>query len=98
MFSALLPCETSPLLDHGLPTVTGALTLTWCELASADALCSVLFSLLADWLWSRHHIVISAIAFGGVTGVRVTPNVFTTPAEIDAFTDAVRAALHRGLT
>jgi len=53
---------------------------------------------LADWLWSRHHIVISAIAFGGVTGVRVTPNVFTTPAEIDRFTDAVRAALHRGLT
>jgi isopenicillin-N epimerase len=53
---------------------------------------------LADWLWSRHHIVISAVAFGGVTGVRVTPNVFTTPAEIDAFTDAVRAALHRGLT
>ena len=53
---------------------------------------------LAEWLWSRHHIVTSAISFGGVTGVRVTPNVFTTPAEIDAFTDAVRAALHRGLT
>jgi selenocysteine lyase/cysteine desulfurase len=53
---------------------------------------------LAQWLWSRHHIVTSAIAFGGVSGLRVTPNIFTTPAEIDAFTDAVRAALHRGLT
>jgi isopenicillin-N epimerase len=53
---------------------------------------------LAQWLWSRHHIVTSAISFGGVNGIRVTPNVFTTPAEIDAFTDAVRAALHRGLT
>jgi isopenicillin-N epimerase len=53
---------------------------------------------LADWLWSRHHIVTSAISFGGITGIRVTPNVFTRPAEIDVFTDAVRAALHRGLT
>ncbi len=53
---------------------------------------------LAQWLWSRHHIVTSAITFGGVTGLRVTPNIFTTPAEIDAFTDAVRAALQRGLT
>lgn len=53
---------------------------------------------LAHWLWTRHHIVTSAIAFNGVTGIRVTPNVFTTPAEIDAFTDAVRAALHGGLT
>jgi selenocysteine lyase/cysteine desulfurase len=53
---------------------------------------------LAEWLWSRHRIVTSAISFGGVTGVRVTPNVFTTLAEIDLLTDAVRAALHRGLT
>ena len=55
-------------------------------------------SALGQWLWTRHHIVTSAIAFNGVTGIRVTPNVFTTLAEIDAFTDAVRAALHGGLT
>lgn len=53
---------------------------------------------LAEWLWTRYHIVTSAISFGGVTGVRVTPNVFTTPAEIDTFTDAIRVALHRGLS
>jgi selenocysteine lyase/cysteine desulfurase len=53
---------------------------------------------LAEWLWTRYHIVTSAISFGGVTGVRVTPNVFTTPAELDVFTDAVRTALHRGLS
>jgi isopenicillin-N epimerase len=53
---------------------------------------------LAEWLWTRHRIVTSAISFGGVTGVRVTPNVVTTPAEIDGFTNAVRAALQRGLT
>jgi isopenicillin-N epimerase len=53
---------------------------------------------LAEWLWTRHHIVTSAIAFGGVTGVRVTPNVFTTTNEIDVLTDALRSALHRGLT
>jgi isopenicillin-N epimerase len=53
---------------------------------------------LAQWLWTRRHIVTSAISFGGVTGIRVTPNIFTTPAEIDAFTSAVRSALDRGLT
>jgi isopenicillin-N epimerase len=53
---------------------------------------------LAEWLWNRHHIVTSAIAFGGVTGVRVTPNVFTTTNEIDVLIDALRWALHRGLT
>jgi isopenicillin-N epimerase len=53
---------------------------------------------LAEWLWVRHHIVTSAISFNGVSGVRVTPNVFTTPAEIDTLTDAIRHALRWGLT
>src|SRR5207248_11045561 len=52
LFSALLPWLTSPLFDPGLSTVTGALTLTWCDEASLDADCSVLFWLLADWVWS----------------------------------------------
>jgi isopenicillin-N epimerase len=52
---------------------------------------------LAHWLWTRHHIVTSPVSFGGVTGLRMTPNVFTTPTEIDRATDAVRHALHFGL-
>src|SRR2546430_712277 len=51
LFSALLDCLTSPLLDHGLSTVTGTLTFScWLE-ASLSADCSVSFSLLPDWLW-----------------------------------------------
>lgn len=53
---------------------------------------------LARWLWVTHRIVTSAIAFGGVTGVRVTPNVFTTPSEIDRLTDALRTAIRKGIT
>jgi isopenicillin-N epimerase len=48
---------------------------------------------LAHWLWTRHHIITSAISFGGVTGLRITPNVFTTPAEIDRTLDALHQAL-----
>jgi selenocysteine lyase/cysteine desulfurase len=52
---------------------------------------------LAHWLWTRHHIVTSPVSFGGVAGLRITPNVFTTPTEIDRASDAVRHALHFGL-
>jgi isopenicillin-N epimerase len=52
---------------------------------------------LHDWLWTRHRIITSPTTFGGVSGLRVTPNVFTTLAEIDAFTEAVRYALRHGI-
>jgi selenocysteine lyase/cysteine desulfurase len=52
---------------------------------------------LARWLWTRHQIVTSPVSFGGVTGLRITPNVFTTPHEIDRTTDALRHALCSGL-
>ena len=53
---------------------------------------------LAHWLWTRHRIVTSPASFGGVTGLRITPNVFTTPDEIDRVADALRLALRTGLT
>ncbi len=53
---------------------------------------------LHDWLWSRYRIITSPTAFAGVSGIRVTPNVFTSPDEIDTFSDAVRRALRRGLS
>jgi isopenicillin-N epimerase len=52
---------------------------------------------LAHWLWTRHQIVTSPVSFGGVTGLRITPNVFTTPHEIDRTTDALHHALCSGL-
>jgi isopenicillin-N epimerase len=52
---------------------------------------------LARWLWARHQIVTSPVSFGGVTGLRITPNVFTSLGEIDRVTDALRHALRTGL-
>jgi selenocysteine lyase/cysteine desulfurase len=52
---------------------------------------------LARWLWSRHRIITSPVSFGGVTGLRITPNVFTSLPEIDRTADALHHAIHTGL-
>jgi hypothetical protein len=52
---------------------------------------------LARWLWSRHRIVTSPVSFGGVTGLRLTPNVFTSVHEIDRTAGLLRHALRYGL-
>src|SRR5437764_400232 len=51
VFAAKLPCLTSPLPDHGLPLVTGALTLDCSDPASLSADCEVSLLLSADWSW-----------------------------------------------
>jgi isopenicillin-N epimerase len=53
---------------------------------------------LHDWLWTRHRIVTSPTVHANVSGIRVTPNVFTTVDEVDRFTAAVRTALRNGLS
>ena len=52
---------------------------------------------LHDWLWAHHRIITSPTSFGGVSGLRITPNVFTTPAQVDRLTDALHRAIRRGL-
>jgi selenocysteine lyase/cysteine desulfurase len=52
---------------------------------------------LHDWLWTRYHVITSPTNFGGVAGLRITPNVFTTFTELDTLTDALRRAIRRGL-
>lgn len=51
---------------------------------------------LYRWLWTQFRIVTSPTTFAGVTGLRVSPNVFTSVAEIDTLCDAVRHALRFG--
>jgi isopenicillin-N epimerase len=48
-------------------------------------------------LWARHRIYTIAIGHEDVRGLRVTPSVYTTPEELDRFTDAVEDVLRRGL-
>src|SRR5437660_12099301 len=51
VFSAPLFWLTSPLPDHGLPTVTGALTFS-CSLSASDSAdWDVSLLLSADWSW-----------------------------------------------
>jgi isopenicillin-N epimerase len=53
---------------------------------------------LGAWLWGKHKIVNTPIVHPEFSGIRITPNVYTTPQEIDTFTDAVRQAIKTGVT
>jgi selenocysteine lyase/cysteine desulfurase len=44
---------------------------------------------LADDLWKQHRILVVAIVHKDFEGLRVTPNIYTTPREIDIFAGAM---------
>ena len=52
---------------------------------------------LADHLWTRHRIFVTPIKHDEFQGIRVTPNVYTTVNEIDTFSQAIDAALDKGI-
>jgi selenocysteine lyase/cysteine desulfurase len=52
---------------------------------------------LGAQLWDRHRIIVTPIVHPEFSGVRVTPNVYTTLAEIDYFVDAVEKEVFRVL-
>jgi selenocysteine lyase/cysteine desulfurase len=52
---------------------------------------------LYEWLWSRYRIITSPTTFAGLSGIRVTPNVFTSFAEVDTFTEAMGRAMRTGV-
>jgi selenocysteine lyase/cysteine desulfurase len=45
---------------------------------------------LSTWLMSKHKILTTAIEWEKVSGIRVTPSVYTTLAELDTFIGAVK--------
>jgi len=51
---------------------------------------------LADHLWKHHRIIATPIVHEEFNGLRVTPNVYTTLAEIDTFADAMEAIIKSG--
>ncbi|HEX6644617.1 MAG TPA: aminotransferase class V-fold PLP-dependent enzyme [Gemmatimonadales bacterium] len=53
---------------------------------------------LGAWLHEKHRIITTPITHDEFTGVRITPNVYTTLDEIDLFGDRVLDALKSGLT
>jgi selenocysteine lyase/cysteine desulfurase len=52
---------------------------------------------LGTWLWDKYKIVNTPIVHPEFQGIRITPNVYTMPQEIDTFTDAVTKAIKVGI-
>jgi len=52
---------------------------------------------LNSWLWDKHRIVNTLIVHPEFSGLRITPNVYTTPDEIDLFADKVLEAIRKGV-
>jgi isopenicillin-N epimerase len=52
---------------------------------------------LGGWLYDRHRIVNTPIVHPEFTGIRITPNVYTTPDEIDLFAEKVLEAIRKGV-
>jgi isopenicillin-N epimerase len=44
---------------------------------------------MADQLWEQHQILTTAIVHPDFQGLRITPNIYTTPAEIEVFRGAM---------
>ncbi|MDZ4863240.1 MAG: aminotransferase class V-fold PLP-dependent enzyme [Gemmatimonadota bacterium] len=53
---------------------------------------------LGAWLMEHHKIVTTPITHAEFTGIRITPNVYTTPDEVDLFADKVLLAIRKGLS
>jgi selenocysteine lyase/cysteine desulfurase len=52
---------------------------------------------LSSWLLDKHRIVTTPIVHPEFSGIRITPNVYTTVDEVDTFTDTVLGAIKRGI-
>ncbi len=53
---------------------------------------------LTDYLYRKHRIhVRPRVVANEWEGIRVTPNVFTTVREVDAFSEAIEQVVHQGL-
>jgi selenocysteine lyase/cysteine desulfurase len=50
---------------------------------------------MASFLWDKHRIFVVGIGHPDCTGIRVTPNVYTTVDEIDRFAEAMEEFVRR---
>jgi selenocysteine lyase/cysteine desulfurase len=52
---------------------------------------------LGAWLLAKHHVVTTPIVFAEFSGIRITPNVYTTRREVDTFVELVARAIRTGV-
>ena len=50
-----------------------------------------------DFLWTKYRIITAVIKRDDYQGLRITPNVYTTLAEVDRFADVMEDVLRKGL-
>jgi len=78
-----------PLLEHGRVRLHSSLDPRYaCGIATVE-IDGVDPGDLTAWLWREHRIIVTPINHPQFRGVRVSPSVYTTPEEIDRFTDAM---------
>ena len=53
---------------------------------------------LSEHLFAQHKIVTVAISHKAFSGIRVTPNVYTTLAEIDRFAEVLGQVVAKGIS
>jgi selenocysteine lyase/cysteine desulfurase len=78
----------------------------WTSLDDDEASCGIALlqiegidaAKLSEYLLAKHRIVTIAINHTQFSGIRVTPNVYTTPKEIDTFTQVMNRVLAKGLS
>jgi selenocysteine lyase/cysteine desulfurase len=52
---------------------------------------------LQAWLWEKNRVMTTPIVHPEFNGLRITPNVYTTPDDIDVFCGRMEAALRKGI-
>jgi len=52
---------------------------------------------IAAYMWDKHRIMVTPINHEACTGIRVTPNVYTTIDEIDYFAESMERLIRKGL-
>ena len=73
-------------LDSPYSGAIGFFTVTGMDMARLNA-----------WLLEKHRIVNTLINHPEFTGLRITPNVYTTPDEVDLFAEKVLEAIRKGV-
>lgn len=83
----------------GLPGVKhwGSLDPDVCRVMLTVSLAKVDSRSLAGWLLSKHKIHVTTAVAGGIDGIRISPNIFTTQAEIDRLVAALSTAARDGI-
>lgn len=84
---ALLPHDRLRLQTN--PAPAGALATL--DVAGIDPVA------LRDYLWNRHRIRVRPIRHDAVTGIRISPSLYTTLPELDRFVAVMRGVIQQGL-